>query len=46
MTGYRIFSTARPSRVHGKVLPIDPREQAVLDELRRRREASGRKASN
>ena len=37
MTAFRIFATARPSQIGARVLPIDPREQAVLDELRRRR---------
>jgi len=32
-----IFATARPSLVSCPVIPMDPAEQAVLDELRRRR---------
>lgn len=39
MTAARIFATDRPSAIGARVLPIDPREQATLDELRRRRAA-------
>lgn len=37
MTRLRIFHTARPSLVGARVLPMDPAEQAALDEIRRRR---------
>lgn len=37
MVSLRIFATARPSQIGARVLPIDPAEQAALDELRRRR---------
>ena len=40
MTARRIFRTARPSLIGSPVLPQDPREQAILDELRRRREVA------
>ena len=42
MSAYRIFSTAQPTvRFYaGKLLPINPREDAILDELRRRRNAA------
>lgn len=37
VTKLRIFRTARPSLVLAAVLPMDPAEQATLDEIRRRR---------
>lgn len=37
MTAFRIFRTSRPSEIGAPVIGMDPREQAVLDELRRRR---------
>jgi len=40
MTALRIFRTSAPSLIGAPVLPMDPAEQAVLDELRRRRAAS------
>lgn len=46
MTAFRrIFATGRPSLVGAPVLPMDPAEQAVLDELRRRREAARERKS-
>jgi len=33
----RIFATARPSLIGAPVLPMDPHERWVLDEIRRRR---------
>lgn len=39
MTALRIFSTSRPSDIGARVVPMDMAEQAVLDELPRRREA-------
>lgn len=38
MSRWRIFATDRPTRRFGPILPLDPAEQRVLDELRRRRE--------
>lgn len=37
MTAARIFRTANPLLSSARVLPIDPREQWALDEIRRRR---------
>lgn len=38
MSRWGIFATDRPTRRFGPILPLDPAEQRVLDELRRRRE--------
>ncbi len=39
-TQRRIYQSARPAEVGGRVEPMDPREQRALDELRRRRDAA------
>ncbi len=36
----RIFATAHPSLIGAPVLPMDPAEQRILDELRRRRKTA------
>ena len=38
MTAFRIFQSDKPTLRFGPVLPMDPAEQRVLDELRRRRD--------
>lgn len=44
MTALNIFRSARPTLrcTPNRILPMDPREQQVLDELRRRRAARDR----